>query len=374
MNHPSARKAQRSAFTLIELLVVISIIAVLIALLLPAVQAAREAARRAQCINNLKQIALAAVNYTESNGTTPIHEHRRASDYDGTSHGYSGNRAWYCPILPYMEQSAMFNALNFINSNSYLGVPFDGLKTGLNSTVETTTVASFLCPSDGVRNTLWGTGNFSYVANTARPRNILLPGEPASTGTLPESRGFLSVNRMNVAGPYSDRWKANTNASFRLSDFTDGLSNTAAFSESLISEGKSNKDPRRNCNYTNSKLIEQYNVYADAVVRDGLAGPINWEDWTQYRGMSWAFTDSWQRHVYAHLFPPNSVSITTYSTDTFRCHEGDQGLAPTSQHPGGVNVAFADGSVHFIKNTINLPTWWALGTRNGGEVISADAL
>ena len=374
MSHPRLRRFARPGFTLIELLVVIAIIAVLIALLLPAVQAAREAARRAQCVNNLKQIALAAMNYTETNGTTPLHGHRRANDYDGPGNGYSGNRTWYCSILPFMEQNAMFNALNFSNSNAQLGTPFDGLKTGVNATVEMATVNSFLCPSDGVRNTQWGTGNFNYVGNTARPRNILLPGEPANNGTLPESRGFLSVNRMNKGGPYSARWMANTNASFRLADFTDGLSNTAAFSESLISEGRVNRDPRRNCNYTNSAMIEQYNVYADAVVRDGLAGPVNWPDWTQYRGMSWAFSDSWERHVYAHLFPPNSVSITTYSTDTFRCHEGDQGLAPTSMHPGGVNVAFGDGSVRFIKTTINLSTWWAIGTRNGGEIVSGDAL
>src|SRR4051794_2502647 len=102
----------RRGFTLIELLVVIAIIAVLIALLLPAVQAAREAARRIQCTNNLKQMGLAIANYMETFGTTPVHEYRRSDEYGGTA-GKSGNRGWHCHILPYVEQSAMYNAINF---------------------------------------------------------------------------------------------------------------------------------------------------------------------------------------------------------------------------------------------------------------------
>ena len=77
--------------------------------------------------------------------------------------------------------------------------------------------------------------------------------------------------------------------------------------------------------------------------------------------------------MYAHLFPPNTPPINTYRTNTFRCQEGDSGMCPTSNHPGGVNVSFMDGSVRFIKNTVNLQSWWYLGTRAGGEVISADS-
>jgi prepilin-type processing-associated H-X9-DG protein len=77
--------------------------------------------------------------------------------------------------------------------------------------------------------------------------------------------------------------------------------------------------------------------------------------------------------VYSHLLPPNAAPINTYASNTFRCSEGDSGMNPTSNHPGGVNIAFLDGSVHFIKNTISLPTWWALGTRGRGEIISGDS-
>src|SRR3954447_26277003 len=112
--------SRRRGFTLIELLVVIAIIAVLIALLLPAVQAAREAARRAQCVNNLKQLGLAIANYMGTYGSTPVPEDRRSDEYVGTA-GTSGNRAWHCQILPFIEQTAIHNAMNFSYSDGFYG-------------------------------------------------------------------------------------------------------------------------------------------------------------------------------------------------------------------------------------------------------------
>ena len=160
-----------------------------------------------------------------------------------------------------------------------------------------------------------------------------------------------------------------------LASITDGTSNTAAVSESLINDGsgKSN-DRRRLLNYTNAALVEKTDVAALAVVQDGLAKPVNWQPWSIYKGHTWGYTDAWQKHVYAHLLPPNSAPIITYATNTFRCSEGDGAMNPTSQHPGGVNVGMMDGSVRFIKNTIGLEPWWALGTRGRGEIVSADAL
>jgi prepilin-type N-terminal cleavage/methylation domain-containing protein/prepilin-type processing-associated H-X9-DG protein len=372
-------------FTLIELLVVIAIIAVLIALLLPAVQSAREAARRAQCTNNLKQITLAIANYVDVNATTPLHMYRYTYDPEAggdTSLGYSGDHAWTCGIMPFLDQATMYNSMNFSYTEewAYGGAVLGPSPTEM--TVYRASVATLLCPSDAVVNTCSGdptdsypNGNFNYVANTGHPRNILLPGDPPTGGNVPYLTGIMSMARMykNQGACASAAYAATTNVNVTLASITDGTSNTAAISESLVNDGSGNSpDGRRNLNYTNSGLVEAIDVPALAVVQDGLAGPINWQPWSIYKGLTWAYTDAWEKHVYAHLLPPNSAPIITYYTDTFRCCEGDGAMNPTSNHPGGVNVSFMDGSVHFIKNTINLQAWWFMGTRGRGEIISSD--
>jgi prepilin-type N-terminal cleavage/methylation domain-containing protein/prepilin-type processing-associated H-X9-DG protein len=375
---------KQRGFTLIELLVVIAIIAVLIALLLPAVQSAREAARRMQCTNNLKQITLAIANYVDVNGATPLHEYRYATENTGAN-GNAGCHSWFCGIAPFMDQTTMYNSMNFIYTEEWA---YGGAITGPNPTdmtVNKASVATLLCPSDGILNTCSGDpscqyqpGNFNYVANTGHPRNVLLPGDSPNTGALPALTGILSMSKMYVGQWWclTTAQDVNTNVTVTLASITDGTSNTAAVSESLVNDGSGNSpDGRRNLNYTNSGLIDAQNypsIPALAVVQDGLAGPINYQPWSIYKGLTWSYTDAWERHVYAHLFPPNVPPINTYHNDTFRCQEGDSGMNPTSNHPGGVNVSFMDGSVHFVKNSINLQTWWFMGTRGRGEIISAD--
>ncbi len=373
-NH-SARPRGTRGFTLIELLVVIAIIAVLIALLLPAVQAAREAARRSQCTNNLKQITLAIANYIGVNETTPLHQFRYASE-NGAKNGNSGCFTWYVGLLPFMEQMPMYNACNFVYTTEWADVTPGA---GPSHTVYFTSVNSFLCPSDGVRNTnVPNVGNFSYVANSGHPRNILMPGDQKNGGNVPALTGIISMSKM-YQGQYwcsTAAKDATANVNVTLAMISDGTSNTAALSESLINEGQGNsRDPRRNLNYTNSALVEKTDVPAIAVVQDGMAAgaAVNWQDWSQYKGLTWAYSDAWERHVYAHVFPPNGPNITTYYTNTFRCQEGDSAMNPTGNHPGGTNVSFMDGSVRFIKNSVSLTAWWAMGTRNGGEIISADS-
>jgi prepilin-type N-terminal cleavage/methylation domain-containing protein/prepilin-type processing-associated H-X9-DG protein len=374
MSRPEHARPGRRGFTLIELLVVIAIIAVLIALLLPAVQAAREAARRAQCTNNLKQITLALVNYTDTNGTTPLHEYRFATE-NGNA-GNAGCLSWYCGLLPFIDQSPLYNALNSIYTTEWSDVASGA---GPSHTVYQAAVSTFLCPSDGMRNTnVPNMGNFNYVANAGHPRNILLPGDGPTGGNFPPLTGIISMSKMYV-GQYwcsSAGRDATTNVNVTIAGITDGTSNTAAVSESLVNDGSGlSGDLRRTLNYTNSGLVEATDVPIMAVVQDGLApgAAINWQSWSYYKGLTWAYTDSWERHVYAHVFPPNGPNITTYYTNTFRCQEGDSAMNPTANHGGGVNVSMMDGSVRFVKNSVNLQAWWAMGTRGRGEIISADS-
>jgi prepilin-type N-terminal cleavage/methylation domain-containing protein/prepilin-type processing-associated H-X9-DG protein len=368
---PSHRRTR--GFTLIELLVVIAIIAVLIALLLPAVQAAREAARRAQCTNNLKQIGLAIANYVNNNNTTPLHEFRYGGD--GSGPGTSGCLSWYFGILPYVEQNAMFNAINSSYSTEWGDVTS---KTGPSFTAYYTSIAAFLCPSDGVVNTnVPGVGNFSYVGNTGHPRNVLLTGDASfGSGAYPPSTGIMSMAKMYTGISFCSAVSDPTaNSTVSLASITDGTSNTAAVSESLVNNGQGNSgDFRRNLNYTTS-YTDSANALVMTVIQGAQApGALqNWQAWSYYKGLTWAYTDSWERHVYSHVFPPNAPAVSTYNTNTFRCSEGDDYMNPTGNHPGGVNIAFMDGSVHFIKNTVNLQSWWALGTRNRGEIISSDS-
>jgi prepilin-type N-terminal cleavage/methylation domain-containing protein/prepilin-type processing-associated H-X9-DG protein len=327
----------RSAFTLIELLVVIAIIAVLIALLLPAVQSAREAARRAQCVNNLKQLGLAMHNYHDVNNALPLGRTLQSGTYRPFSQ--------QARILGYMEQSNIFNTLNF-NLSSYAPD---------NATGAATSVNSFLCPSD---------------VSAQIPSGEILPGfgwaavnYRANEGTsVAMWFGTDDVNNVNngiVAQPNGLFYSSQL---IKLSSVTDGTSNTAAFSEHVIGD------------FSNSIATEFSDTFEPGT------HPLNSDDAFQFClatntldlskqgysnvGAPWTYgyhstTSYWHSappNTRSCMFPPSRISTTA-----------------NSRHPGGVNLCLADGSVRFIKSTINLSIWRALGTRNLGEIISADS-
>jgi prepilin-type N-terminal cleavage/methylation domain-containing protein/prepilin-type processing-associated H-X9-DG protein len=360
---------RRRGFTLIELLVVIAIIAVLIALLLPAVQAAREAARRAQCVNNMKQIGLALHNYHDVNGAFPMGSGNcilsTAAPFNQlvSKNGLSAHTG----MLPQLEQSAIYNAINFnfgtdeTNTNYY---------TAVNLTASLAQISAFVCPSDefagelltnayasATNNYFASVGTSTYLTN---PNTTIWPA-PAPMATLPTT-GLFAFQQ-----------------SYSIPMVIDGTSNTIAFCESTV--GNPNAVLGKvNIGITSIPAAGPAVQFLDvtpnaAVVIAGLAGCDQaWQAKTgavdNQRGKTW-FHGSMAFTMINTVATPNSAKWTYCSATT-------SGSASTfsesdSAHPGGVNVLMGDGSVRFIKNTISRATWWALGTKSNAEVISADS-
>jgi len=340
------QKRRTSGFTLIELLVVIAIIAVLIALLLPAVQAAREAARRSQCVNNLKQIGLGVMNYESSIGAFP-----------------AGGRAcchgtWIVSLLPYVEQQALFNSWNAAGNNTVAN--FDTLfryNGAANITVTSTRVNAYLCPSDGnntqvagytanIGNTPVPVVSHNYVANFG---NITMQQGTVSSGSrLPYlvdngvTYNFLGAPFMDIGSP--NYMGAVAPQAITIASITDGLSNTMMISEALVGTSGTNRDLRGFSHYTYSAAYSGF-----------LTPNSTMPDWLQ-------------QAAYCNYSATNRQNPP--------CIAGPGGMimfAARSKHSGGVNVAFCDGSVRFVKNTVSRPTYMALSTTKGGEVISSDS-
>jgi prepilin-type N-terminal cleavage/methylation domain-containing protein/prepilin-type processing-associated H-X9-DG protein len=372
----------RRAFTLIELLVVIAIIAVLIALLLPAVQAAREAARRAQCVNNLKQLGLAMHNYNSQQDVFPPHvQNGGANSVWGTPYFDPWPLDWTASILPQMEQQPLYNALNFSVASSY----GNDLQ---NRTVLATQVASLLCPSESVATATslvsGVTSKKSYHANVGGPSCIAaynglfapLPQDAIGLNGL----GYVNGNLGCVGFP----------------QITDGTSNTAMLSETHVGAGLAANlvtitgaggrgdtymwRPQGGQTTTGYDMgaagvpiaqafVQSCQAIPGSTVAFGPLAPPNGVVWIGGNPGSCMLWDA-----YNHFMPPNTIACDS-TTDGNTAGYGSiaDAFPPASNHPGGVNICFTDGSVHFVKNSVNLLTWWALGSRAGSEIISSDA-
>ena len=331
------RAALRRAFTLIELLVVIAIIAVLIALLLPAVQSAREAARRIQCTNNLKQIGLALQNYHDALGSFP------------PGARYYGWGTWYHYSISFMEQGGIYNAFNFMGATNTS--PSLTYSHGANLTATTARINSFQCPSDQPVTPIAGVPSYNYGCNYGNTGTGFFQMKDGTTfpGIIFAGAPFSWIS----AGPGSS---VQTSAScYNISSISDGTSNTMLVGEVLQAASNAAKQDLR-----------------------GFIQYGNSSGFSTYLAPNSKMPDLLNQDVYC-LYPFGNNPPCKFRTQGPGAFPGDtspginaDAYAARSRHPGGVNAVLADGSVRFVKDSINIQTWRALSTTQGGEVISSD--
>jgi prepilin-type N-terminal cleavage/methylation domain-containing protein/prepilin-type processing-associated H-X9-DG protein len=355
-------------FTLIELLVVIAIIAVLIALLLPAVQSAREAARRAQCVNNLKQIGLATHNYHQVHNVFPLASSSGMWDFVG-DYNVKQNLGVFAMMLPFIEQTQTYNAINFNwgceDSTTVLCYLIN--QTGTNAQIN-----GLLCPSDpnaGKPDHNNTTNTCNYYACVGTTTNWGLMGR---TAALPN----LNVPTINWPSTGLYTWQT----AYGIQTCTDGTSNTIAFSEAAV--GTQVEQPLQRLIGLQGVQIPFTSMLLDASSQPAVTLSVIQLCVAAYQSGSAGFIDLQRGENWAHGSMAMNMFNTVVTPNAYNDTWTHCGLNASSRavlsnadsyHPAGVNCAFGDGSVKFIKDSVSQTTWWALGTRANNEVISADS-
>jgi prepilin-type N-terminal cleavage/methylation domain-containing protein/prepilin-type processing-associated H-X9-DG protein len=362
---------RRRGFTLIELLVVIAIIAVLIALLLPAVQSAREAARRIQCTNNMKQIGLALHNYHSVHNVFAMGCSSGAYNPPGTYWSVKQNLGPLALMLPFLEQTSVYNSINFnFGADEFEPIASRSLTASIQATATNTSIKAFQCPSDP------------------------LAGAPDYQGTTNTNNYYASVGTTMYWSQLGSTWSNNVpsvnipstglftlQASYGINNCTDGTSNTIAFAEAAVGSQTAALGQKL-VGVVNVAPLQQYETYdASSSVPNVMAAlqacQTAWSTGSggnadTQRGDNWSH-GAMAMSLFNTIAPPNLYNDSfAYCSRIGSGARSDLSNAD-SWHPGGVNVTLADGSVRFIKDSINIQTWMSLGTRSNGEVISSDS-
>ena len=337
-------KTSCKGLTLVELLVVITAVGILLALVLPAVQAAREASRRAQCANNLRQIALALSGHHAALGRFPAGMLANGRDEDGNTIA-TGPLSSLFQMLPYLELNSLYNSVNITIEPPRFALDGDSR----NSTALFSTIHVFLCPSD-----------------------------PSDLGHGANYRACVGPGPCTFDNPMSDKGGGGAFAGFgpiAARDVADGLSQTVGFAERSRGSDSSHFHRASDFWFSGIYAVEgPRNVDNDAMMAVCAAGGDHPPYFLTIPGSRW-LSGGPVDTLYNHVTPPNWVGADCSANLPF----GDPidistGVATArSRHSGGVNAAFLDGGVRFVKSGIDLAAWRALSTRGGGELISGES-
>jgi prepilin-type N-terminal cleavage/methylation domain-containing protein/prepilin-type processing-associated H-X9-DG protein len=332
---------RRRGVTLVELLVVVAIIGTLVAMLLPAVQTAREAERRMSCTNNLRQIALASASHEAARGRLPIGaESREWAARPDFPHQFF-RWSLLAHLSPYYEEEQLLKGLD-LTVPLYIGLTPDSIAPQ-NKPIVKLTVPLFLCPADRMTavSSLFGPTNYAGCT-----------GSGAGGGTPFDTTGLFGINSRT-----------------RLKDVADGLSKTVAFSESLLGDG-----PTAGRTAAGITAATGYGFVFVAPLTDAACTRPFYYNFTDLRGFSWA-NGEYRTTLYNHARQPNDPTLDCLSalmstTDLAKMYAGYGWRAARSRHPGGVNVAMADGSLRFVADDVDPAVWKAAATRAGGESLT----
>jgi len=330
----SGHSTRRSAFTLIELLVVIAIIAILVALLLPAVQQAREAARRSQCKNNLKQMGLALHNYHDTFSVFPANGYFRRG------------ASWHVPILPYMEQSAVYDGLTFGEHSSFM------YQSGCGCTAEDidlhaeVRLSYITCPSSPLPSVTNGAVPSGQVGSFGSSTIALQVAEYAAiAGHTRNPNTQADIYTAGSYGHYADNGTIYVRSKTRMRDLTDGTTNTLIVSES--------SRPTKDVLGVRGTVGNQY---------DNRVGSFSGGMWIGPKELT-----GWIANQISVRYPINSDAMTSSSEGYLYSYTQNNPLS--SNHDGGVQGLLGDGSVRFLSENMSEVTLQRLCIRNDGLIL-----